>query len=84
MELWWLKLLYGKYSLNTFNFISKVVKADQLFDYTDIFDENMAISADFPPKMLLTRNAAIFNILSTSPENGCATFARKLWDTDIM
>ena len=27
-----------------------MVKADQLFDYTDIFDENMTISADFPPK----------------------------------
>ena len=43
-------MLYGKYSLITFDFISKVVKADQLFDYTDIFDENMTISADFPPK----------------------------------
>ena len=50
MELYWLKLLCGKYSLITFNFISKVVKADQLFDYTDIFDENMTISADFPQK----------------------------------
>ena len=27
-----------------------MVKADQLFDYTDIFDENMTISADFSPK----------------------------------
>ena len=45
-----------------------MVKADQLFDYTDIFDENWQFLLIFPQKMLLTQNAAIFNILSTSPD----------------